>query len=145
MPLQANDSLLEAKARENSIESAGRVSARSNCVRRSVGAVLIRDGRVIAEGWNGVSVDFTDCREAGCPRCINGGETGSGYETCICIHAEQRAIADAARRGIATSDCTMYVTLRPCLQCLAISIAAGVKRIFYSGEEWEYPAEVESA
>jgi dCMP deaminase len=98
---------------------------------------------VIAEGWNGVSPDYGDCREAGCPRCINGGETGSGYENCICIHAEQSAIAEAARKGISTADSRMYVTLRPCLQCLAISIAAGVKEVFYSGEEWEYPAEVE--
>ena len=80
---------------------------------------------------------------AGCPRCINGGDTGSGYETCICIHAEQRAIADAARRGISTDDSVLYVNLRPCLQCLVIAKASGVREIFYSGEEWTYPDEIE--
>jgi deoxycytidylate deaminase len=69
-----------------------------------------------------------DCREAGCPRCINGGVTGSGYETCVCIHAEQRAIADAARRGVSTDNSVLYVNLRPCLQCLAIAKAAGIRR-----------------
>jgi len=121
---------------------ANEVSHRSNCVRRSVGAVLVRERQVIASGWNGVSEKHADCRSAGCPRCINGGDTGSGYETCICIHAEQSAIADAARRGVSTKNSTLYVNLRPCLQCLAISRAAGVRRIFY-GEDWKYSEEIE--
>jgi dCMP deaminase len=121
---------------------ANEVSHKSNCVRRAVGAVLVRERRVIATGWNGVSENHTDCRSAGCPRCINGGDTGSGYETCICIHAEQSAIADAAMRGVSTRDSTLYVNLRPCLQCLAISRAAGVREIFY-GEDWSYGDEIE--
>jgi dCMP deaminase len=119
------------------------VAARSsNCVRRAVGAVIVRQGKVISTGWNGVPEGKGDCREAGCPRCINGGDTGSGYETCICIHAEQRAIADAARRGVSTIDSTLYVNLRPCLQCLAIAKASGVREIFY-GEDWKYSDEIE--
>lgn len=137
------DSKLANKDHETWMALAEQAGSRSNCVRRSVGALLVKEGLIASEGWNGVSADFLDCREAGCPRCINGGETGSGYETCICIHAEQRAIADAAKNGISTSGSTMYVTLRPCLQCLAICRAAGVREIFYSGEEWEYPAAVE--
>jgi len=122
---------------------ANNAARRSNCVRRAVGALIVREGQVVATGWNGVSESHRDCREAGCPRCINGGDTGSGYETCICIHAEQSAIADAARRGVSTKDSIMYVNLRPCLQCLAIAMASGVREIFYAGKDWNYPDEIE--
>ena len=119
------------------------VARRSNCVRRAVGALIVRQAQVVAAGWNGVSERHRDCREAGCPRCINGGDTGSGYETCICIHAEQSEIADAARRGVSTRDSILYVNLRPCLQCLAIAMASGVREIFYTGEDWNYSDEIE--
>ena len=124
---------------------ANKVARRSNCIRRSVGALIIRRGLVIAEGCNGVAENYRNCRETGCPRCINGGDTGSGYETCICIHAEQRAIADAARRGMSTDDSILYVNLRPCLQCLAIARASGVREIYYAGEDWNYSEEIEKA
>ncbi len=122
---------------------ANEVARRSNCVRRAVGAVVVRHGDVISMGWNGISESHTDCREAGCPRCTSGGETGSGYEACICIHAEQHAIADAARRGVSTRDSTLYVNLRPCLQCLAIALASGVREVFYD-EDWTYSDEIEN-
>lgn len=128
---------------EKFMATAREVARRSNCVRRSVGAILVQQGRTISTGWNGVSEAHANCREAGCPRCIAGGDTGSGYETCICIHAEQRAIADAARRGVNTDDSDLYVNLRPCLQCLAIARAAGVRRIYFD-ENWTYPEEVEA-
>lgn len=120
------------------------VARRSNCIRRAVGAIIVANGKVVSKGWNGVSEDRADCREAGCSRCINGGDTGSGYDTCICIHAEQHAIAEAAKRGVNTEGCTMYINLRPCLQCLAIARAAGVRGIFFAGEDWTYPAEIET-
>jgi dCMP deaminase len=122
---------------------ANHTATKSNCIRRAVGAVIVRGGQVVAEGWNGVSEQYSDCREAGCPRCINGGETGSGYETCICIHAEQYAIADAARRGVSTKDSIMYVNLRPCLQCLSIAKASGIREVYYSGKDWSYSVELE--
>jgi len=126
------------------ISQAREAARRTNCVRRAVGAVLVRDGEVIARGANGVPSNYSNCREAGCPRCINGGVTGSGYDTCICIHAEQSAIADAASRGIRTAGSWMYVTLRPCLQCLAISKAAGVQGIRYE-EYCSFADEIERA
>jgi dCMP deaminase len=121
---------------------ADKVARRSNCVRRAVGALIVRQGQVAAVGWNGVSESYRDCRGAGCPRCINGGDTGSGYETCICIHAEQHAIADAAKRGVSTEGSILYVNLRPCLQCLTIARASGVCEVFY-GEDWKYSDEIE--
>jgi dCMP deaminase len=125
------------------MELAEKAAGKSNCIRRSVGAVIVAQELVVSTGWNGLPESRGDCREAGCPRCINGGDTGSGYETCICIHAEQHAIADAARRGVSTDGCTMYVNLRPCMQCLAIARASGVRRIFFDGEDWKYPEEIE--
>lgn len=124
------------------ITMANNAARRSNCIRRDVGAVIVREGEILATGWNGVSENHKDCGEAGCPRCINGGDTGSGYEECICIHAEQRAIADAAKRGITTRDSILYVNLRPCLQCLAISMAAGVREVYFS-EDWTVPESIE--
>jgi dCMP deaminase len=120
------------------MEMANDAARKSNCIRRGVGTVIVRNGEVLATGWNGVSEVYRDCAEAGCPRCINGGVTGSGYEQCICIHAEQRAIADAAARGVSTRDSVLYVNLRPCLQCLAIARAAGVRGIVFD-EDWTYP------
>src|SRR5450755_1030940 len=125
------------------MELAEKAACRSNCIRRSVGAVIVGQGQVVSTGWNGLPESRGDCREAGCPRCIAGGDTGSGYETCICIHAEQHAVADAARRGIDTNGTDLYVNLRPCLQCLAVAKAAGVRRIYF-GETWTYPAEIEA-
>jgi len=133
---------MELSEHKTFMAKANDAARRSNCVRRTVGAVIVRRGNVISTGWNGVAEDYRDCREAGCPRCINGGDTGSGYETCICIHAEQYAIADAARRGVSTKDSVLYVNLRPCLQCLAIAKASGVREIFY-GEDWKYSDEIE--
>jgi dCMP deaminase len=121
------------------------VSRKSNCIRRSVGAVIVRHGQVVSKGWNGLPGSPGNCRDAGCPRCINGGDTGSGYENCICIHAEQHAIANAAKRGVSTENSTMYVNLRPCLQCLAIARATGVHRVFFRGEDWKNPEEIEAA
>jgi len=121
---------------------ASEAAQRSNCIRRSVGAVVVRDGNVLVKGWNGVSHE-KDCGEAGCPRCIQGGDTGSGYENCICVHAEQRAIAEAASRGIVIEGATLFVNLRPCLQCLAISKAAGISGVVFSGEDWNYPPDLE--
>jgi dCMP deaminase len=122
--------------------AAHNVALRSNCIRRSVGAVLVRDEEVVSVGWNGVSSRYKNCREAGCPRCIQGGSTGSGYEFCICIHAEQMAIGDAAARGAATKGSSLYVNLRPCLQCLAIMRTAGVTEVFFD-ENWVYSEPLE--
>jgi len=137
-----NPSLVETHDHREFLTAAGDVARKSNCIRRNVGAVLVRNREILGTGWNGVLGIAGNCRDAGCPRCISGGPTGSGYENCICIHAEQRAIADAARQGVSTQSCLLYVNLRPCIQCLAIAAAAGVRGIVY-GEEWTYSDETE--
>lgn len=143
MHLQEDHNAMKPGDHKAFMAMANNVARRSNCVRRAVGALIVRQGQVVATGWNGVSESHRDCGEAGCPRCINGGDTGSGYETCICIHAEQRAVADAARRGISTKDSILYVNLRPCLQCLAIAKVSGVNEIYYAGQDWNYSDEIE--
>jgi dCMP deaminase len=123
---------------------ARQVAAKSNCSSRQVGAVIVSNGVVLAEGFNGVSSRFTDCIVAGCRRCSIGGATGVGYDNCICIHAEQRAIATAAAKGTAVSGAVLYVTLRPCLQCLLLVYAAGIRGIRYL-EGWRYPDDREES
>jgi len=95
-------------------------------------------GDVIAQGFNGVSSQFSDCISAGCTRCRTGGALGIGYDNCICIHAEQRAIATAAAAGRAVSGAAIYLTLRPCIQCLLLAYAAEIREIRYS-QDWNYP------
>lgn len=125
------------------MQAAQQAAERSNCSRRSVGAVIVRNGEIVSSGWNGVSERYSTCRQAGCPRCIGGGATGTGYDLCICLHAEQRAVGDAAARGISTTNSTVYVNLRPCLQCLGMMRSAGVKDVFFD-EDWTYSEPLET-
>lgn len=118
------------------------ISNRSNCIRRKVGAVIVKENKIISRGWNGVSSDHKDCGEAGCIRCIEGGATGLDYSLCICAHAEQGAIAKAAQSGIVTDESALYVNLRPCFQCLSVCRIAGIREVYYS-EGWNYPPEGE--
>jgi dCMP deaminase len=121
---------------------AEKAGAKSNCARRTVGAVLVRNGRIIATACNGVSRRFRNCLVAGCPRCKGGGDVGTGYDSCICLHAEQMAFAIAVREGKSVKGATLYVNLRPCLGCLNLAVAAGVRKIVYK-EIWSYGRELE--
>jgi len=125
------------------MELAERISKEGNCKRRSVGAVIARNGTVLTTGVNGVASKFIDCIQAGCPRCISGGSVGMGYDLCICIHGEQKAVANAARDGVAVGGSTMYVNVRPCLSCLVVIHHAGVRRVFFK-EDWSYPPSIEA-
>jgi len=119
-------------------DQARQAAAKSNCASRHVGAVIVSRDIVLAEGFNGVSSRFRDCLSAGCERCKTGGSIGIGYDNCICIHAEQRAVATAAATGTAVSGGSMYLTLRPCLQCLLLVYAARIRQVRYL-QEWHYP------
>jgi dCMP deaminase len=117
-------------------------SRNSNCIRRAVGAIIVRDAEILASGCNGVSENYDDCRAEGCPRCVNARSGSAELHECICRHAEQSAIADAAARGVSTRGAHIYVTRRPCFQCLAVSLAAGIRGIFFA-EASTYPGELE--
>jgi len=108
------------------------VAVRSNCVRRRVGAIIVVQNAIIATGYNGTPVGVRNCFEGGCPRCASTAAPGEGYDMCICVHAEQNAIALAARHGSATNLGVLYSTLRPCFSCAKEAIQAGIREIVFS-------------
>jgi dCMP deaminase len=107
------------------------VAQRSNCLRRRVGALVVVDKSIISTGYNGSPMGVTNCSEGGCPRCASDTEPGVGYDTCICVHAEQNAFLLAARNGNSTDGGTLYTTLRPCFGCTKEAIQAGIREIVY--------------
>ena len=100
------------------------VAARATCRRRKVGAVLVRDGHIIATGYNGSPEGLEHCLEAGCE--INGGH-------CVrCVHAEANVLIQAGQIGSATKGTTLYTTASPCRGCMGLIINARVTRVVYS-------------
>ena len=120
------------------------VAERSNCIRRQVGAVIVKDRNIISTGYNGTPMGVRNCFDGGCPRCASDTPSGEGLDACLCVHAEQNAIAFAARHGARTEGGALYTTLRPCFWCLKESIQAGLAKIVYV-EPYEYGSELEVA
>ncbi len=118
------------------------VAERSNCIRRRIGAVIVKDRNIISTGYNGTPMGVKNCFEGGCPRCASDIPSGQGSDTCLCVHAEQNAIAFAARHGARTEGAVLYSTTRPCFGCLKESIQAGIIRILYV-EPYDYGPELE--
>jgi len=108
---------------------------RSNCMVRKVGAVIVRDHRQLATGYNGTPPGVRNCYEGGCKRCKlrKEGKVGSGemLERCLCSHAEANAIMHCAILGIeaGASGAILYTTLVPCLECTKMAITIGIKKI----------------
>jgi dCMP deaminase len=116
------------------------VARRSTCLRRHVGAILVRDRRILATGYNGPPRGLKHCAElGGCYRERMGVPSGQRQELCRALHAEQNAIIQAALHGVETTGSTMYVTNFPCSLCAKMLINAGVVRIVYRGD---YPDEL---
>jgi len=109
------------------------VRARANCMGNRVGAIIVRENRIIATGYNGTPSGMQNCLEGGCHRCKCREEypAGVGYDLCICVHAEQNALLSAARFGISVQGGTMYTTLQPCFGCLKEAIQAKIDSIYY--------------
>lgn len=105
------------------------VATMSTCTRRGVGCVLVKGKHVVSTGYNGVPAGVTHCAEKGCPRA--GMTSGTALELCRGAHAEQNAIAHAARHGIALDGATAFVTTQPCNHCMKSLINAGVKTVYY--------------
>ena len=119
------------------------VAKRSNCSRRKVGAIAVKNRTIISTGYNGTPFGVTNCDDGGCPRCAGETPAGQGYDTCICVHAEQNAVALAARHGTSTDRAIIYSTLRPCFGCAKEMIQAGVAEVVYQ-DDIGYDAELES-
>ncbi|MBQ9693302.1 MAG: dCMP deaminase family protein [Kiritimatiellae bacterium] len=109
------------------------VATRANCSRRKVAAVIVSENRIISTGYNGTPRGITNCFDGGCPRCSGNVPSGSSLEECICVHAEQNAICQAAYYGIRLAGSTIYVTLTPCLTCAKMIINAGIREVVYAG------------
>lgn len=108
---------------------------RSNCMIKSVGAVIVQNNRQLATGYNGTPPGVKNCHEGGCPRCTEraGGtiSSGEGLERCLCNHAEANAIMHCAILGISTgsSGVSLYSTMVPCLECTKMAVTIGVRKI----------------
>jgi len=116
------------------LDMARQVSKESNCIRRQVGAVIVRGTDVVAKAANGTPAGVKPCSEGGCLRCQSGAVSGQEYEACLCTHAEQKAIALAAKKGISTDEAVIYCTLRPCLTCAMICLESGIRHITYADD-----------
>ncbi len=110
---------------------AEQVSGRSTCLRRHTGAILVKDKRILATGYNGVPAGLVHCEDIGCLREQRNIASGSNHELCRGIHAEQNAVIQAARYGIAIEGATVYCTHQPCVLCAKILINAGVVGIVF--------------
>lgn len=105
------------------------VSERSTCLRRKVGAVLVRDRRILATGYNGAPSGITHCEEVGCLREKLKIPSGQRHELCRGLHAEQNVLVQAALYGVSTGESIIYLTCTPCLICAKMIINAGIKEI----------------
>ncbi|GME75724.1 unnamed protein product [Ambrosiozyma monospora] len=115
---------------------------RSNCMKRRVGCVVVRNHRVVATGYNGTPRGTRNCNEGGCPRCnsaISSGTgngssvmgSGAGLSTCLCLHAEENALLEAGRDRV-DGDSILYCNTCPCLTCTIKIVQSGVKEVVYS-------------
>ncbi len=108
------------------------VATRATCLRRKVGAILVRNKRILTTGYNGPPSGIRHCEErGGCIRDELKIPSGERMELSRAIHAEQNAIIQAAKMGISIQDSTLYVTTHPCFTCAKMLINAGVKKIIY--------------
>lgn len=103
---------------------------------RKVGAVFVRDKRLLATGFNGVPSGYP--HPLTCPRREAGLASGEGLKMCVCAHAEANGVANAARHGVAMLGATAYVTCQPCADCMGMLANVGVARVVYGGP---YPDE----
>jgi dCMP deaminase len=107
------------------------ISRRSTCMRRSVGAVLVREKRVLATGYNGAPTGLRHCLDLGCLREDMKIPSGERHELCRGLHAEQNAIIQAALHGVSVNGSTLYCTNHPCVICAKMIINAGIIEVIY--------------
>ncbi len=108
------------------------VSQRATCLRRKVGAVLVKDKQILATGYNGAPMGLAHCETTGCLREEMGVPSGQRHEICRGLHAEQNVLLQAARHGISAKNSSLYITNSPCVICAKMIINAGIKEIVIS-------------
>lgn len=107
------------------------VATRTTCMRRAVGALIVKDRRILATGYNGVPTGLRHCDATGCLREQLGVPSGQRHEICRGLHAEQNALLQAARYGINIEGASIYITTQPCVVCAKMLINAGIGEIIY--------------
>ncbi|MEG6617346.1 cytidine/deoxycytidylate deaminase family protein [Peptococcaceae bacterium 1198_IL3148] len=115
------------------------VASRATCLRRKVGATLVKDNHILASGYNGAPAGLKHCLDIGCMRQEHNIPSGQRHELCRGLHAEQNALIQAAVHGVAIRGATIYVTHQPCVVCAKMIINAGIKRVVFAGS---YPDEL---
>jgi dCMP deaminase len=113
------------------MDIAQQVARRCTCRRRMVGAVLVRDTRILSTGYNGVPAGIEHCLDRGCLREQLGIPSGERHELCRGLHAEQNALLQAARHGISIEGATLYCTAQPCTLCTKMLINAGIVDVVF--------------
>ncbi|WP_135603894.1 cytidine/deoxycytidylate deaminase family protein [Methanococcoides sp. NM1] len=114
------------------LEIAEVVAKRSTCLRNKVGAVIVRDKRILSTGYNGAPSNMEHCLEIGCMRQQNNIASGTRHEKCRAVHAEQNAIIQAALHGVGIGGATVYCTHQPCILCAKMIINSNIKRVVFS-------------
>ncbi|MBD3427233.1 MAG: cytidine deaminase [Candidatus Omnitrophica bacterium] len=114
------------------------VATRSTCLRRKVGAVVVKNKQVLATGYNGAPTGIIHCDEVGCLREQLKVPSGERHELCRALHAEQNAFLQAARHGVSLAGATLYVTTQPCSICAKMIINVGISKLIIEGD---YPDE----
>jgi dCMP deaminase len=110
------------------------VATRSTCLRRNVGAVIVKEKRVLSTGYNGAPKGLKHCAEVGCVRLRDNVETGTRHELCRGVHAEQNAVIQAAYFGVSIKDSIIYTTNFPCVMCAKILVNAGITEVVFKDE-----------
>ena len=117
------------------IHVASVIKERSDCLTRSVGAVIVKDHRIVATGYNGAPHGLKNCNKGGCKRCTGRMKgtikEGEKLDECICVHGEENAITQAANQGISLQNATIYVTHLPCLFCTKLIIQSGITKVYF--------------
>jgi len=107
------------------------VAQRSTCIRRQVGAVIVKDKNILATGYNGAPRGLAHCVDVGCLRDRLNVPSGEKHELCRGLHAEQNAIVQAAYHGVGINGATIYTATFPCVICAKMIINAGIVRVVY--------------
>lgn len=117
------------------------VRKRANCKGQRVGALITRENRILATGYNGTPQAMRNCLDGGCFRCDNRDArfpSGTAYDLCICVHAEQNALLSAARFGTPVAGGTLYTTTRPCFGCTKEMLQASISEVWFI-HDWTHP------
>lgn len=109
------------------------VSTRSTCLRRKVGAILVKDKKILTTGYNGVPSNIEHCEKTGCLRERLKVPSGERHELCRGLHGEQNALLQAALHGVSVKDAMLYSTTHPCIICAKMIINAGINEVVIAG------------